>query len=140
MLLMDNGRAYTDRFGHEWSVSAGQVRGANKSVVFTCGEFQLVAAEAEVANAANFTDSQLKELFCDAERVVVHENEMWYVGYRRRASGRGGRAQGGMCTRFRSETGELRYAKAMILFRHMREDALLEHLAAAQRATSNATS
>ncbi|KPJ88846.1 MAG: hypothetical protein AMS18_13070 [Gemmatimonas sp. SG8_17] len=137
---MDNGKAYTDRFGHEWSVSAEQARGVTKSVVFTCGEFQLITAEAEAANPANITDTQLKELFCDAERVVVHEDEMWYVGYRRRASGRGGRAQGGMCTRFRSETGELRYAKAMILFRHMSEDALLDHLAAAQKATSSATS
>lgn len=109
-------------------------------MIFTCGEFQLIAAEAEAANAADLTESQLKELFCDAERVVLHENELWYVGYRRRVGGRGGRAQGGMCTRFRSETGELRYAKAMILFRHMSEDALLGHLAAARGATFSATS
>lgn len=131
---------YTDRFGYEWSVAAGRIRGATNSVIFTCGDYQLVAAESEAINAGDLTEGQLKELFCDAERVVQLGDQVWYVGYRRRASGRGGRAQGGMCTRFRSATGELRYAKAMILFRHMSEDALLEHLAAAQRATSSVAS
>ena len=131
---MSNDQRYTDRFGHTWSIRAKRPRGASKYVVFTCGEIQLIATHDGATGLADLTAAGLKELFCDAERVVVHGNEKWYVGYRARM-GRGGRIQPGVFTRFRSETGEVRYSPAMVHLRHMSESALCEHLATAKPAT-----
>ncbi len=130
---MSDDQGYTDRFGHTWSVRAQRPRGAPRSVVFTCGETKLIATHDEATGLADLTAARLKELFCDAERVLVHGNEKWYVGYRSRM-GRGGRVQPGMFTRFRSETGQVRYSKSMLHFRHMSDSALCEHLAAAKPA------
>ncbi len=98
---------------------------------FRCGEFELVADELETdIDSTPVTASRLKDIFCDAERVLKHDGETWYVGYRKR-SGRGGHNQAGLHTRFRSENGEVRYAKGMLHFRHMPSDALSEQLEAA---------
>ena len=101
-------------------------------MTFTCDEFVLVA-EVDEADQTALTSVRAKELFCDAERLLVYENEKWYVGYRTRM-GRGGRVQGGMHTRFRSEKGEIRYSKGMLHFRHMPEDSLCQQLVTAPRA------
>ena len=93
----------------------------------------LVTDVDEDADQVPLTSVRVKELFCDAERLLVHEKEKWYVGYRTRM-GRGGRVQGGMHTRFRSESGEIRYSKGMLHFRHMTEDSLCQQLVAAPRA------
>ena len=80
---------------------------------------QLIAIEDETASdQADLTATQLKDLFCTAERLVLHGKEKWYVGFRTR-TGRGGRPIGGVQTRFRSERGEVRYARGMVNFRHM---------------------
>jgi hypothetical protein len=49
------------------------------------------------------------------------------VGYRARA-GRGG-VHAGICTQFRSDKGEIKNSKEMLLFRTMSEEALQRHLA-----------
>jgi hypothetical protein len=128
-------QCYTDRFGNEWSIATERKRGKPRRVVFTCGEFELVAFEEDAASQPDFSATRLKELFCDAERVIEHEAETWYVGFRQRV-GRGGRVQAGIHTRFRSESGEVRYAKTMLHFRHMPETALRKQLTAAVKAAS----
>ena len=132
---MSDTQGYTDRFGYSWSVCAKRPHGTSRTVIFTCGEIQLIATHDGATGLPDLTAARLKELFCDAERVLVYGNEKWYVGYRQRM-GRGGRVQPGTFPRFTSETGEVRYSKAMLLFRHMSESALCEHLAAAKRATT----
>jgi hypothetical protein len=64
----------------------------------------------------------------------MHNGEKWYVGYRSRSGGRGGQSNAGLHTRFRSESGEVRFAKGVINFRHMPERALSEYLMNANRA------
>jgi hypothetical protein len=124
-------RTYTDRFGHVWEVRFKRGSGAARYVTFTCGEFQLVAAEEEATGAGHGpTGSQLKELFCDAERVLAYENEVWYVSYRHRAGK--GRVHAGLYTRFRSAADEVRYSPKMLQFRQMTEDDLCQHLASAR--------
>ena len=131
---MEWAKSYTDRFGNEWSIKTERKRGKPKRVLFTCGEFRLVALEEEEEDSKpDFSSTRLKELFCDAERVFKHDKEKWYVGFRKRM-GRGGRAQAGMHTRFRSESGEVRYSRGILHFRHMPEDALRDHLGNAERA------
>ncbi len=131
-LVMSDDQSYTDRFGHTWSVRAKRPHGTSRYVVFTCGEIQLIATHDGTTDLADLTTARLKELFCRAERVLVHGNEKWYVGYRGRIS-KGGTALPGGFPRFRSETGEVRISKALLDFRHMSESALCEHLAAAKR-------
>ncbi|UCG88689.1 MAG: hypothetical protein JSW71_09180 [Gemmatimonadota bacterium] len=133
--MVEWSQSYTDRFGNEWSITTEQKRGKPRRVVFTCGEFQLVAFQEEAASDGDLSAARLKELFCEAERVLEHDEEKWYVGFRQRM-GRGGRVQAGIHTRFRSESGEIRYAKTMLHFRHMSADALREQLGAAVRAAS----
>ena len=125
-----NEHTYKDRFGNEWSVRIESKSGEPRCVSFSCREFRLIVEEDETADRLDLTAARLKDLFCDAERIVLHGEEKWYVGFRKR-TGRGGRTQGGMHTRFRSESGEVRYAKGMLHFRHMPHTALCEHLAAA---------
>lgn len=132
--MIGNGQTYKDRFGHEWSVSEQRKRGKLTGLSFSCGDFLLIAEVDEEADQGVLTSARLKELFCDAERVLECEDEKWYVGFRTRM-GRGGRVQGGMHTRFRSESGEVRYAKGMLHFRHMAENILRDQLAVAQRAS-----
>ncbi len=129
---MSDDRRYTDRFGHTWSVRAKRPHGTSRDVVFTCGEIQLIATHDGTTDLADLAAARLKELFCDAERVLVHENEKWYVGYRKRI-GKGGIALAGVFPSFRSETGDVRISRVMLHFRHMSESALCEHLAAAKR-------
>ncbi len=131
---MSDDQVYTDRFGHTWSVRAERPHGTSKRAVFTCGDIRLIATHDGATGLADLTAARLKELFCDAERVLVRGSEKWYVGYRARM-GRGGRVQPGMFTTFRSETGEVWYSKAMLHFRHMSESALYEHLATAKPST-----
>jgi hypothetical protein len=100
-------------------------------VLFTCGEFVLEAQEDETEEPVGSVSERVKELFCAAERVVEYGQEKWYVGFRAR-TGRGGRPQSGVQTRFRSESGEVRYAKRMLQFRHMSDAALCEQLTAAK--------
>lgn len=132
MTISSIDQMYTDRFGHEWSIGAARKRGSPRRFTFTCGEFRLIADDDDTTNGNGLTPSAVKELFCDAERVLKHGSETWYVGYRKRA-GRGGRAQAGMFTRFRSESGETRYTRTMLCFRHMPEAALCGHLVAAEQ-------
>lgn len=127
---------YTDRFGHSWSIHSKRPKSGTKSVVFKCGNIEMIATEDGIKDVAELPEARLKELYCDAERVLVHEKKKWFIGYRTRMGGRGGKAQAGMCTRFRSETGELRYSKSMLHFRHMSDDELSKHLASAQPARS----
>jgi hypothetical protein len=125
---------YKDRFGHEWQIRAERKRGTPRRFTFICGVLRLVVEE-ETSERAGLTPNRVKDLFCDAERVLDHDDETWYVGYRKRV-GRGGRAQAGMFTRFRSESGETRYARTMLCFRHMSTEALREQLVAAERVRS----
>lgn len=133
-----NGKTYLDRFGNEWVIKVESKRGQPTRVSFTCDELRLVAAEDEPTDAQDLNSEQLKDLFCSAERMVIHRDEKWFVGFRTRI-GRGGRAHGGVQTRFRSESGEVRFTKNMLQFRHMSGAALCEQLAAATR-TRKATS
>lgn len=128
---MVQARSYADRFGYTWSVRSVKPRrsGAEEQIVFTSGDIRLVAPANE--EIATVTPAELKEIFCDAERIVTSEGETWYVGYRERASGRGAR-QRMLCTRFRSEGGEIRYSSDIIDFRHLPTDILRQHLATAQ--------
>lgn len=133
--MVEWSKSYTDRFGNEWAITTERKRGKPRRVLFTCGEFQLVAFDDEAKSVEDLSATRLKELFCDAERVLEHDEEKWYVGFRQRV-GRGGRVQAGIHTRFRSESGEVRYAKTMLHFRHMSASTLREQLAAALRASS----
>jgi hypothetical protein len=128
-------QTYMDRFGHEWSMRVARKRGKPGSVTFTCGDLVLVVDDDD---PATLTSARLKDLFCDAERVLKYKKEKWYVGFRQRM-GRGGRAQAGMHTRFRSESGEVRYSRGILHFRHMPEPALLDHLGNAERARKPTT-
>lgn len=129
-----NGHRYKDRFGNEWSVRAESRRGQPTRVSFTCGKLRLIVVEDDAIDRGDSASARLKELFCDAERVVVRGTETWYVGFRKRA-GRGGRTQAGMHTRFRSDSGEVRFAKGVLHFRHMPEAVLCKHLDDAERST-----
>jgi len=114
-----NEQTYKDRFGNEWSVTVVSRRDKPTRATFMCNEMQLVAVEDETSSdQVDLSATHLKDLFCSAERLVVHGNEQWYVGYRTR-TGKGGRPVGGVQTRFRSEHGEVRYARGMVNFRHM---------------------
>lgn len=124
-------KTYRDRFGNEWSMRVDRKRGKTESVTFTCGELQLIVDDDD---SSDVTPSRIKELFCDAERVLLHDDEKWFVGFRKRA-GRGGRSQqAGIQTRFRSENGEVRYSRGVLHFRHMTEAALRDSLGTAERA------
>jgi hypothetical protein len=129
---MSDVQTYTDRFGNDWAIRTERKRGAPKHVTFTCGDIRLVAAEEEADATPGPVSERVKDLFCDAERVLVFRDETWYVGYRTRVGGRNGRMAAGMCTRFRSESGEVRYSKTMLHFRHMSEATLCEQLTKAQ--------
>ena len=127
--------SYTDRFGHTWRIKASALSESEWRLVFTNGNIRLRGAEPVDTRPRSMSHESLKDAFCDAERVLVDDGETWYVGYRERAFGRGGRSQGGLCTRFRAESGEVRFSRSMLDFRHMSSDALKEHLATAQRST-----
>lgn len=129
---MSSELAYADRFGHEWQVMAGRA-GGGWAVAFTREEARLEVSEPQARHPRALTAPELKELFCDAERVVTAGGQRWYVGYRHRADGRQRPQQGGLCTRFRSESGELRYSRDMHDFRHLPLAALGDRLAAADR-------
>lgn len=124
--MKDRNDRYHDRFGYEWEIKFQKKRGKPTRVVFTCGDLELVG-EDEIAQPPTRQSEYIKELFCDAERLLVHADKKWYVGYRQRI-GRGGHATGGTTTRFRCENGEVRYAGKMLHFRHMPEGTLREHL------------
>jgi hypothetical protein len=129
-----NEQTYKDRFGNEWSVKVESRRGQPTRTSFTCNEMRLIAVEDDMAaDQSDLTATQLKDLFCAAERLVVHGKEKWYVGFRTR-TGRGGRPIGGVQTRFRSERGEVRYARGMVNFRHMPSKKLCQQLDAAMPA------
>ncbi len=134
--MSSNKQKYKDRFGNEWSVRVDAERGKPRRVSFTCKQFRLVAQEDEADDYSDLSLTRLKECFCDAERVLEHEGENWHVGFRKR-TGRGGHTQAGMLTRFRSESGEVRYVKGMLHFRHMSQAALRRHLVAAAPATGS---
>ncbi len=123
---------YTDRFGHCWSVSYNRVGDAGWSLVFADGGIRLVNIEPVATHPGALSEAELKEMFCDAERVLVCDDETWYVGYRRRATGGRGRSHAGLATRFRSEAEDVRYSRQMLDFRHMSTGQLREHLEAAR--------
>ena len=126
--MTSNKREYADRFGKTWVVRAKRGQGQTGQVVFTCDGVQLIAEEENASGLDDLTSTRLKELYCDAERVLVHKDETWYVGYRMRVGGRGGRMNAGMHTRFRSESGAVRYSKTMLHFSHMSDEDLQEQL------------
>ena len=129
-----NEQTYNDRFGNEWSVKVESRCGKPTRASFKCNEMRLIAVEDEtVADQSALTATQLKDLFCAAERLVVRGKEKWYVGFRTR-TGRGGRSIGGVQTRFRSELGEVRYARGMVNFRHMPSTGLCQQLDASMPA------
>lgn len=126
-------QTYKDRFGNEWSVKVESRRGERTQVWFTCNEMQLMVVDDEAAaHRSDLSVTRLKDLFCAAERVLTHGKEKWYVGFRTR-TGKGGRPIGGVQTRFRSDRGELRYARGMVNFRHMPSTELVKQLDAAMR-------
>jgi len=130
---MNEAQAYTDRFGNTWSVRTERARGRGRYFVFTCGDIRLLSGQDA---DAEHTGADLKDLFCEAERVIELEDELWYVGYRSRVNARGARTQGGVCTRFRSESGRVGYSKTMLLFRQMPEAELRRHLKRSQTVTA----
>ena len=131
-----NHETYSDRFGNDWSIKVKGAAGKARQVSFRCKDFRLVAVEEDDAEGrSDVSLEKLKEFFCDAERVLKYDGETWYVGYRTRSGGRGGKSNAGLHTRFRSESGEVRHAKGVINFRHMPKSALCEHLKNADRAT-----
>ncbi len=130
-------QTYEDRFGNVWSVRLESEAGNPRRVLFTCKSFRLIAEQDEQDDRAVLSSARLKELFCDAERVLEYDGQEWRVGFRDR-TGRGGKTLGGTHTRFRSENGEVRYAKTMVHFRHMPQAALRKHLVAATPSTSAA--
>ena len=125
-----NEQTYKDRFGNEWSVKVESSRGKPTRASFTCNELHLIAVQETTVEQSDLGTTWLKDLFCSAERVVVHGNEKWYVGFRTR-TGKGGRPIGGVQTRFRSERGEVRYARGMVNFRHMPSTELCRQIDAA---------
>jgi hypothetical protein len=126
-------RSYADRFGYTWSVRAEtSVTDEPPRIVFRNRRVRMVATAEESLNT--LSSEQLKELFCDAERVLESDGVTWYVGYRDRTAGRGGGRYKNLCTRFRSATGELRYARDIIDFRHMTSADLCRQLGRAQAA------
>jgi hypothetical protein len=132
-------QTYKDRFGNEWSLEVESRRGKPTRASFTCNGMRLIAPEGETAaDQMDLTATQLKDLFCAAERLLMHGKEKWYVGFRSR-TGRGGRPVGGVQTRFRSERGEVRYARGMVNFRHMPSTELCQQLDVAKPAARSAT-
>ena len=124
-----NDQTYADRFGNDWSIRVKGAAGKARRVSFKCKGFHLIAVEDDDSeDRTEVSLARLKEFFCDAERVLEHNGERWYVGYRTRSGGRGGQSNAGLHTRFRSESGEVRFAKGVINFRHMPERALSEYL------------
>lgn len=120
--------SYTDRFGQTWRVRGVQTPHGAWTLAFASPGIRLVSTETLTSKPAELTLEGLKEVFCDAERVLESDGETWYVGYRRRTFGRRSTPQGELCTRFRSEAGEVRFSHAMLDFRHMATSDLREHL------------
>jgi hypothetical protein len=125
---------YTDRFGHEWRVETRRATGAAWRVAFTCGAIRLAVAEPVDTDPATLSPAGLKDLFCDAERELEYGGEIWFVGYRSRPAGRTGQSGAGLCTRFRSASGEVRYHASILHFRHLSAEVLREDLARLSRA------
>lgn len=135
---MSQGHSYADRFGYTWSVRARKSKSADApyEIVFTSGELRMVAEGDGPLGGIRTED--LKEIFCDAEREFESDGETWYVGYRQRSGTRATGRHTGLCTRFRSASGEIRYAREMLHFRHMAADMLCAHLGRARGAVATA--
>lgn len=121
---------YTDWCGNCWSVRM-ESSGSRSSVAFISKGLRLVAAGID-SDATDLTLSRLKQLFCDADRVLEDRGLRWRVGYRRR-TGMSDRTQPGMNTWFTSERGEVRYIRGLLQFRTMAHRTLCEHLRMALR-------
>lgn len=119
---------YTDRFGYRWTVRRSRAPQGGWFVEFVSRDLKLVTPEPVDANPRTLTTAQLKELFCDAERQFASGGETWYVGYRQTTSGGRGNSHGGLSTRFRSASGEVRYSREMLDFRHMPTANLCRHV------------
>lgn len=137
---MTTSLSYRDRFGHTWQVRVSRAAKDTWSCVFINDDVRLTSENTVDAHPSELTEAELKDLFCDAERVIESGGERWYVGYRQRSFGRQRRAQGSLFTRFRSEGGEVRYSRDMLDFRHLSESALCEHLEALRRGGARAKS
>lgn len=122
-------RRYADRHGRAWRLKTSPSSAGTWSLEFLDDDIRLLAEGPIERDPTSLSEAEVKDLFCDAERLLVEGRENWYVGYRARPMGRQGRFQGGLCTRFRSEGGEVKYSRDMLDFRHMPEAALRERLA-----------
>lgn len=132
--------SYTDRFGHRWRVRCSQTPDGDWTLAFASAGVRLVGSGTTATPLSAMSPEDLKECFCDAERVLVSGGVRWFVGYRRRTFGRRSTPQGGLCTRFRSEAGDVRFSHVMLDFRHMPTSALREHLVAILRRNGRAAS
>jgi hypothetical protein len=128
---------YVDRFGYRWQARVGRGPSETWQLVFSQGEVRLVAARTVEVRPEALSQGDLKDLFCDAEREIVVGGVTWYVGYRQRVFGPRSRMQGGLCTRFRSTSGETRYSRSILDFRHMPAAALHKYLANAERSAAH---
>lgn len=131
---------YRDRFGHDWQTRVSRSAKDGWSCVFTHGNVRLISEDPIDSHPSELSEAEVKNLFCDAERVIQGGEERWFVGYRQRAFGRQRRAQGSLFTRFRSEGGEVRYSRDMLDFRHLPEATLRDHLDTLRRGGARAKS
>jgi hypothetical protein len=60
--MVEWSKSYMDRFGNEWSITTERKRGKPRRVLFTCGEFQLVAFDDEAKSVEDLSATRLKEL------------------------------------------------------------------------------
>ncbi len=127
---------YTDRFGYTWQVRSGRSEQGETVLVFTHRSIRLVGEEAVDDAPGDLGTDRLKDLYCDAEREIEVDGEMWFVGYRSRWNGSRGGNNAQLCTRFRSASGEVRYSTAMLPFRHMSAAGLRDQLGSARAGTA----
>lgn len=118
---------YTDSSGNQWSVRLGSLSGTRRSIAFTSKGHRLIAEGVDAETSGELTVTRLKELFCDADRVLENCGVSWHVGYRRRL-GMSEHTTPGMNTWFTSDRGEVRYVQGMLPFRHLDELVLREYL------------
>lgn len=118
---------YLDQLGNNWSVRVESADGNSTSVSFSANGLRLIADGTPTDALGDVAVTRLKELFCDADRVLEHHGVTWRVGYRRR-TGVVGHARPGMNTWFTSQHGEVRYVQEMLPFRYLEDAVLCERL------------
>lgn len=128
---------YLDQLGNRWSVRVHSPSGNQTLVWFRSHGLRLVADGVSADAGKDLPATRLKELFCDADRMVNYRGEQWRVGFRRRV-GMALSSPSGMNTWFTSPGGEVRYVQEMLQFRQMTNDELCSRLASANPVTGGA--